>query len=129
MTSTITPIKTIVEPVGISNSDEMIKPANIENSENSIEYKIVFLKLLPIGILVATGMISNPETSNTPIISIKIEITIASITVINIEYTQYLFLKLSQGFIEAHGENWSMEEYCDSDNSNPNYNELNKMLI
>ena len=43
MTSTITPIKTIVEPVGISNSDEMIKPANIENSENSIEYKIVFL--------------------------------------------------------------------------------------
>lgn len=88
MTSTITPIKTIVEPVGISNSDEMIKPANIENSENSIEYKIVFLKLLPIGILVATGMISNPETSNTPIISIKIEITIASITVINIEYTR-----------------------------------------
>lgn len=88
MTSTITPIKTIVEPVGISNSDEMINPANIENSENSIEYKIVFLKLLPIGILVATGMISNPETSNTPIISIKIEITIASITVINIEYTR-----------------------------------------
>ena len=89
--------------MGISNSDEMIKPANIENSENSIEYKIVFLKLLPIGILVATGMISNPETSNTPIISIKIEITTQALLLSTLSIHEYLFLKLSQRF---HRSTW-----------------------
>lgn len=84
-TNKITPIKTMVEPVGKSNSEDTIKPTKIENSEKIIENKMVCLKLFPIGILDATGIIKSPDTKRTPMIFMKIEITIARMIVINIE--------------------------------------------
>ena len=81
-------IITIVAPVGNPNSNEIHIPPITDNSENKIAIETVFLKLLPIFIAAATGIIINEDTKRTPHVTNYKETTTAQIEIIINEDTK-----------------------------------------